>query len=289
MLDVIHGKANIKTAKKQAFTLVDYMRYYGNLKNEYGQSEERAQTIKKVIKHIEAFDGGVLLADVDKSFCLDFIKYLSSANHYYSVLVAVLNQAVREELIESNPTSKVNPEERKAITPNGCERTYLSLDELQRLIDAKCGNENVKNAFLFACYTGLRISDIKSLLWSEIKTENDQMFIQKQMTKTRQVVIVPIGKKALSYLPPKARTHVFTLPTEGTINETLKIWAKRAEIKKNLHFHVSRHTFATSLLTKGADLYSVSKLLGHTDIAITQVYAEIVNAKRVEAINLLDN
>ena len=62
----------------------------------------------------------------------------------------------------------------------------------------------------------------------------------------------------------------------------------KAKVKKSVCFHVSRHTFATSLLTKGADLYTVSKLLGHTDISITQVYADIVNQKKVDAIDLLD-
>lgn len=306
MLDFIHGKANIKTAKKSTFTLVDYMRYFAERKAEYGQSASRAETIDKVIKYVEAYKGGVMLSDVDKEYCKGFIKYLSTAQSlrstknpktiskqtasvYYAVLVAVLNQAVREDIIEINPTSKVNAEERKAIAPTGSTRTYLSLEELQKLIDTKCGNDELKNAFLFACFTGLRYSDIVTLQWDDIKTENDQTFIRKQMIKTKQNIIVPIGKSAKQYLPQKKGKYIFDLPTTQTINIELKRWAKRAEVEKNLHFHVSRHTFATSLLTKGADLYSVSKLLGHTNINTTQVYAEIVNAKRVEAINLLDS
>ena len=115
------------------------------------------------------------------------------------------------------------------------------------------------------------------------------MFIHKQMIKTKQNIIVPIGKSAKQYLPKKEGKYIFDLPTLISMNIELKRWAKRAKVDKNVHFHISRHTFATSLLTKGADLYSVSKLLGHTNIATTQVYAEIVNQKRVEAINLLDS
>ena len=306
LIEYANGKANIKTAKKAKFSLVDYMHYFAERKAKYGQSASRAETIGKVIKYVEAFKGSVLLADVDKAFCLDFIKYLSTAKSlrstknptniskntakmYYSVLVAVLNQAVREELIESNPTNKVNSEERKAIASAGSTRTYLSLDELQRLIDANCADDNVKQCFLFACYTGLRYSDIVTLQWDDIKTENNQMFISKQMIKTRQEVIVPIGKSAKKYLPKKNNNkYVFNLPTLPVISKVLKTWAKVAKVDKNVHFHISRHTFATSLLTKGADLYSVSKLLGHTNIATTQVYAEIVNQKKVDAINLLD-
>ena len=305
LIERANGKANIKTAKKAKFSLVDYMHYFAERKAEYGQSASRAETIGKVIKYVESYNGGVMLSDVDKDYCKGFIKYLSTAQGfrstknpktiskhtasvYYSVLVAVLNQAVREELIESNPTSRVSAEERKVITPKGHTIAYLSLDELQRMIETKFGNENVKQAFLFACYTGLRFSDIVTLQWEDIKTENNQMFISKQMIKTKQNIIVPIGKNAKLYLPKKNNKHVFNLPALPVINKALKTWAKNAEIDKNLHFHVSRHTFATSLLTKGADLYSVSKLLGHTNIATTQAYAEIVNQKKVDAINLLD-
>ena len=306
LIERANGKAGIKTAKKTRISLVDYMRYFAERKKEYGQSERRSETIEKVMLHVEAFKGDILLSDIDKKFCVDFIKYLSTANSlrstknpqalskhtakmYYSVLVAVLNQAVREELIEANPTSKVSADEKKPIQPEGSARTYLSLDELQRLIDTECGNENLKQAFLFSCYTGLRFSDIITLQWEDLKIENNHTFIKKTMVKTKQDIIVPIGKSARLYLPPKRHKYIFDLPTLPTINIELKRWAKRAKIDKNLHFHVSRHTFATSLLTKGADLYSVSKLLGHTNINTTQVYAEIVNQKKVDAINLLDD
>ena len=73
------------------------------------------------------------------------------------------------------------------------------------------------------------------------------------------------------------------------INTLLKPWAKAAGIDKRFSFHTSRHTFATMLLTLGADLYTVSKLLGHSQIKNTQVYAEIINRRKVEAVNLADN
>ena len=73
------------------------------------------------------------------------------------------------------------------------------------------------------------------------------------------------------------------------INTLLKPWAKAAGIDKRFSFHTSRHTFATMMLTLGADLYTVSKLLGHANVKTTQIYAKIVDSKKVEAVNLVDS
>ena len=78
------------------------------------------------------------------------------------------------------------------------------------------------------------------------------------------------------------------LPGDSHINDILKIWAADAGIAKSVTYHTSRHTFATMLLTLGADLYTVSKLLGHSQIKNTQIYAEIINRRKDEAVNLID-
>jgi site-specific recombinase XerD len=79
------------------------------------------------------------------------------------------------------------------------------------------------------------------------------------------------------------------LTHEGTINNILQKWAKAAGVTKHISFHVARHTHATMMLTLGADLYTVSKLLGHKNIATTQIYAKIVDKKKEEAISLIPN
>lgn len=307
LIERANGKAGIRSKADCKIMITDYMQHFADLKAQYGQSKQRESTILKVIKHIEKYNPNVTLSQIDKAYCLGFVRYLSTAksfrekkkkasvlsryttHNYYNALVAVLNNAVREELIDTNPASKVSAEEKKIITPTSNERTYLSLEELQSLIDTKCGNEQVKRAFLFACYTGLRYSDIVTLQWEDIKKDGERMSVQKTMIKTRQLITVPIGKAAASYLPPRKKGgKVFSLPLINSVSNSLKAWAKKAKIKKNVSFHISRHTFATSLLTKGADLYTVSKLMGHKDIGVTQIYAEIVNQKKVDAIDLLD-
>lgn len=73
-----------------------------------------------------------------------------------------------------------------------------------------------------------------------------------------------------------------------TINKILKVWAKSAGIDKHLTFHTSRHTFGTLMMTVGADLYTTCKLMGHSDVRTTQIYAKIVDSKKIEAVNLVD-
>lgn len=101
-----------------------------------------------------------------------------------------------------------------------------------------------------------------------------------------------MSEQSLKWLPTKARQKetepIFKLPTKKALNKSVKIWADEADIAKNISFHTARHTFATMMLTFGVDLYTTSKLLGHTNITTTQIYAKIVDKKKDEAINLVD-
>ncbi|MDE5840605.1 MAG: site-specific integrase [Muribaculaceae bacterium] len=149
-----------------------------------------------------------------------------------------------------------------------------------------------KNAFLFCCFCGLRHSDVSALKWGDIINDGNKMWISIIQKKTRHPVIAPLSGKAISFLPRREgkskEEKVFDMPNHGITNRRLKTWAKDAHIEKNITFHVSRHTFGTMMLTAGVDLYTTSKLMGHTDIAVTQIYAKIVDKKKEEAVNLLD-
>ena len=78
------------------------------------------------------------------------------------------------------------------------------------------------------------------------------------------------------------------LPSAPTVSEMHNDWAKDAKIDKYVTYHTSRHTFGTIKLTAGADLYTTSKLMGHADVRTTQIYAKIIDSKKIEAINLVD-
>ncbi len=151
----------------------------------------------------------------------------------------------------------------------------------------------VKNAYLFSCFCGLRISDIIGLKWKNVYIDNGQYRLEMVMQKTKEPIYLPLSAEALKWIPERgmkaAEDHVFDLPSPTYINVILKPWAKAAGIDKHFTFHTARHTFATMMLTLGADLYTTSKLLGHTNVKTTQIYAKIVNKKKDDAVSLVDN
>ena len=216
-----------------------------------------------------------------------FIKPNTQAS-YYRCFSAALNAAVRAEIIQSNPFDKIDKAE-KITTPDSA-REYLTIDELKQLIATECKREDIKRAFLFSCFCGLRISDISAITWGQISQDGEQMRIQLQIQKTKEPLYLPISAQAQKYMPQRgtasAGDNIFNIPNDAICNSKIAEWAKAAGITKKVTFHVARHTFATMMLTLGADLYTTSKLLGHTNIDTTQIYAKIVNKKKDEAVNL---
>ena len=151
----------------------------------------------------------------------------------------------------------------------------------------------MKQAFLFSCLCGLRVSDIRKLKWSDLQKSGERVRIEIKMQKTKEPLYLPISDEALKWLPQRGEAKdddfIFSLTHEGTVNNILQKWAKAAGVTKHISFHVARHTHATMMLTLGADLYTVSKLLVHKNISTTQIYDKIVDKKKEEAISLIPN
>lgn len=315
IVELANDKAGIKQDKARGkMLLVDWLEHFKAIKLRNGQSKSNAVTINNLILHIKAYKGdAIMMKQVDKAFCEGFITYLSTcktigtlkpkkgehkpkpmakatATLYFNTFVCALNSAVKAEIIESNPVAKIDKDTKKPIKNQGSTRTYLSLDEIKALMGAKCPNEELKRAFFFACFCGLRISDIKKLTWAEIQQDGEQLIVNTTMKKTGKAIVLPISKEAAKWLPKRGDNDIVfcNLPTQSTINEDMKVWAERAGITKDIVFHTSRHTFATTALTLGADLYTTSKLLGHQNLRTTQIYAEIVNQKKTDAVNLFN-
>lgn len=238
-----------------------------------------------------AFTGGSLsFGRVDSTFCNKFVDYLLSrvspntAHVYYSTFKAALNKAAQEGIVQNNPGLAVK------IKREQLETNYLTLDELRILRKAPCNHPVIKTAFLFSCFTGLRYSDIISLQWGDIE---DGAVIKRQQ-KTKTFVKVKLAETAIEIVEEQRviaaeypHDKIFDLPVNHYTNEMLRLWIGMCGIKKKITFHCARHTFATMCLNQGIDIYSVSKLLGHYDVANTQRYAKLSDQKRDQEIDKL--
>lgn len=264
-------------------------------------------SISNVKRALHMFRPDTCLSDIDRQFCLDLIDWLCNtyrhrltgepisartADTYCQTFRTMLNEAVREGLIDKNPWNRLETIEK--IKKPESKREYLTIDEIRSMIATDCPNELVKRAYLFSCFTGLRISDVRNLKWGDVYHENEQTFVSVVMKKTTKPLYIPLSGQALKWMPEKDENtpngYVFgNLVNYGNVNENLKKWAQAAGIRKHISYHTSRHTFATMMLTLGVDLYTVSKLLGHSSVKHTQIYARIIDRKKDEAVNLADS
>ena len=298
ILEITNGKAGIiDHTAAQKIDIGSFLRAYITKKRNSGRVQS-ARKLTSLLSYLDRWDMlDTKLGNIDKAFCLKLINQLrksdlkqSTKQQYQIMFGAMLNDAVRNDILSVNPLTKIEADEK--IKPGQSTREFLTVEEVQMLIDTPIArNENIKRAFLFSCFCGLRFSDIKALRWQDIIENQGKQFIRISMQKTKQEIIIPLSENALKWLPERHAQNddecVFSRLGEYT-NKGLQLWAAQAGIKKHVSYHVARHTFATMLITFGADLYTVSKLLGHTDIKVTQIYAKLVDAKKVEAVELFN-
>ena len=144
--------------------------------------------------------------------------------------------------------------------------------------------ELVRDLFVFSCFTGLAYIDVANLTPENIVTLDDKQWIMTKRQKTSvatNVLLLDIPKNIIEKYSGKIYRNgkLFPMLTNQRTNSYLKEIADICGIKKDLTFHMARHTFATMSLSKGVSMESVSKMLGHTNIKTTQIYAHITNKK----------
>ncbi|MGM9700539.1 MAG: tyrosine-type recombinase/integrase [Prevotella sp.] len=303
IIELTNREAGIsQTHKGQKIYLLDWMRQYKDNQQKRGRKD--GYQIDMAIRILATYAGEKVTMDkVDKAFCKGYIDCLltaykpngkpvrhTTAHNYYRVVNGALNAAVREDIIKLNPFTKLCSSDK--IHKPESKREYITVDEVRKLIATPMRNPQIKAAYLFSCFCGLRISDINALTWENVYEDSGQTRLQVVMQKTKVPIYLPLSPEALRWMPKRegkdAKEKVFRLPSTVTVNLLLKPWAKAAGINKHVTFHTARHTFATMMLTLGADLYTTSKLLGHTDVRMTQIYAKIINRKKDEAVNLVN-
>lgn len=300
-------------AKKATVNLISYILYQADeALRRSGNKHGYYYTLQSLAKHISLYSGEkTTLAQVDKDYILGFISYLKNAKNFNfqrtgterdkEVLLTlntqhnlfmkfkyVLRKAVKEDVITVNPADKLENSE-KPQEEEGT-REFLTVDEIKKLIATPCRNITLKYAFLFCCLVGLRYSDVSSITWGELVKDSDGAnLLRFKMKKVKRGENAYISNEAMKWLPERGNAAdsdvIYPLPKNDSANKQLARWIKTAGIVKRITFHCSRHTAATLNLSLGTPIEIVSKMMGHTKISTTQIYAKIIDVKRKEAVS----
>lgn len=295
--DYLNGKYGFKSENK---VKANFIEYFSNLTEERKESMGNYGNWDSVLKHLKKYKGNnVSFENVDVDFCEGFKHYLenvaktknhkslssSSISSYFTKLRAALNKAVDDGIILKNPSHKVS-----IPKPIEKEREFLTSEEVQALFKAECRYDILKRAFLFSCLTGMRWGDVHKLEWNQVQKEGDNWKVNFHQQKTKGLQYHYINKQARDLMGERVEGTglVFAgLRYSDYMNTALLQWCLRAGITKHITFHCGRHTYATLQLTLGTDLFTVSKLLGHSEIRTTQIYAKVIDKKKIEAVNTI--
>ena len=295
-LEIQNGIFGFQEQGKLKGSFLKYFEYLGEKRKASKGNHGNWTSALKHLKEFVKFD--VTFGQINAKWLEDFKYYLNNEsrtksntplsqntkNSYFNKVKAALNQAHKEGIILKNPA--INVEGIKAGEP---EREFLTHKELIAMINTECEISVLKQAFIFSSLTGLRWSDIHKLVWSEIQYSNENgYYIRFRQQKTKGFETLPISEQAFNLLGERQEneSRVFVgLQYSAWNNLKLQQWAMKAGISKTITFHCARHTFATLQLTLGTDIYTVSKLLGHKDLKTTQIYAKIIDQKKMEAVN----
>jgi len=176
----------------------------------------------------------------------------------------------------------------KSIKPVESHREFLTEEEIQKLFKTDCKLPIIKRAFLFGCLTGLRFSDIVNLEWKDVHQSKDNGWyirFQQQKTNGSETLHITDQARELMGIKSKPSDRVFKgLKYSAQVNKVLNQWVMEAGITKSISFHCSRHSHAVLLLSKGVDIFTVSKILGHRDIKTTLIYAKVLDTQKIDAV-----
>lgn len=297
VVEVQNGRFGFDDNSKLGINFLDYFiamrdKYPKNSASWFGYTSAHIQLCKYCSR-------STTFRDINKDFAEGFRTYLmtravtrfgtplrsSSQEVYWTLFKACINTAHRDGIIPNNNATKVGGIERKPRA-----RAYLTIDELQRMAALPYEHSVFRRAFLFSCLTGLRKSDIKKLQWGEVHQQGEFTRIIFRQQKTGGLEYIDINPQAVSVMGRRGKPDelVFQdLRVEGSALLQLGTWAKQAGVDKHITFHSARHTFAVMMLDLGADIYTVSKLLGHSSIKTTQIYAKILDKKKQAAAMLI--
>jgi site-specific recombinase XerD len=268
---------------------IDLMPIYNNYCESYNKKDKRV-VLASYRKFKEYLDDNNIKSlttkKLNESLIYDYKDYLElnlkgeTPSNYFKKFKMFIKYCIRNKIITENLTDGIRVKKNDSI-----KKAILTFDEVLLIMNTKCNNELIKDAFVFSCYTGLRFCDIKGLKGSNIN--NDRITLIQQKTGVK--VIIPLNsitKKILDKYLNKDGI-IFNLPSHTTCNKVLKKLVIESNINKLITWHCARHTFGTGIITHGSDMNSAKELLGHSSFAYTQKYVRESEKLKEKAVNNL--
>jgi len=233
----------------------------------------------------------------------EFVEFLQEkhqgegARTYYMRFKKVVKAAYKDGVLKSFPGEHVVCR----IDNKVLRKDVLSADEVTKLISTHYRGENpeIRRAFIFTLYTGVRLVDTRELTYRNIDYSNKRLAFEQSKTAGRSSgsgVVIPLSDQLLKLIgnPPTEEdgtplpdAKIFSLPSHVMLHKALKNWTARAGITKHVTWHCGRHTFATLILSGGSNIKTVASLLGHSGLEHTQKYVRAVDSLKEAAINSL--
>ncbi len=278
-----------------------------NFKDEYIEfarpvkSKKYLISISSSFKQLIAYCGDIPLNEIDirildKFITTTFSRTQRGAHHYYRTLKSAFNKAVEWNYISINPFTKIKfPKIQKSFP------VFLTEDELI-IILTNTPYQHLKDLFTVGFYTGLRLSELINMRWDWINFLQNQITVKcsdQFLTKNKKERIVPMSEKVRLIL--LSRFNSFThsphelvfyrvrnkILYQESISKQFKKIVRKSHLSDKIHFHTLRHSFASLLAQKGVSLYIIKELLGHEDLATTQIYSHLQQQNLRDAIDLL--
>lgn len=209
----------------------------------------------------------------------------TTVHGYHKRLKRYINEAIKYELLKDNPYNKLKFDRGKS---EGIK--YLTTEQINQIRSLEIASESidkVRDLFIFQCFTGLSYADLFKFDFSTVIERKKKFFIRDARVKTQEEYFLMLLKPAMEIL----RKYDFKLPAISNYqyNLRLKVVQELAKIKLSLHSHMARHSFAVMALNMGVSIENLAKMMGHTDIKTTQIYAKVLNKSVQEEFEKMDS
>lgn len=258
---------------------------------DYVLSSDRKDSTKEnlltTITVLQEFRSGLDFKDITYTFLKEFEAYLREKGNSVNTIAKHLRQLrtlVNEAINQGYIHADAYPFRKFKIKQEKGRHEFLTPDELRKLENLQVSDKRLRHvldAFLFCCYVGLRFSDFCQLSPANFIRVNGKRWLHFKSIKTGVEIRLPLhllfDGKALVILDQYDIFNFTNLGSNSETNKTLVELAALARIRKHITYHTARHTCATLLIHQGVPITTVQKLLGHTSVKTTEIYAEILS------------